>query len=152
MCRKALPSLGRTLDMHDSHPAEKLSTGAHHQRGSYAPGTGLHRPCLQDRRCGTAEQCQSLVRRDGTYRRRHAVLAVLDLHAGKDDKRLARTCSRCRWCHTLLHVDPKALQGWLSGEASPPIVDSTSRSDFRLANAKERSSTVFLCLLSGRNA
>jgi hypothetical protein len=36
--------LGRTLDMHDSHPAKKLPTGAHHQRGSYAARTGLHRP------------------------------------------------------------------------------------------------------------
>ena len=31
---KALPSLGRALDMHDSRPAEKVSTGARSKRVS----------------------------------------------------------------------------------------------------------------------
>jgi hypothetical protein len=104
--------------MHDSHPAEKLSTGAHHQRGSYAPGTGLHRPWSQDRRCGTDEQCRSLLRRHGTHRRHRAVLVVLDPHAGKDDQ------SPCPRTFTLpaipyaLYVDLEALRDWLGGKAA----------------------------------
>ena len=34
--------------MRDSHPAEKLSTDAHYQRGYDARGTGFHRPWIQD--------------------------------------------------------------------------------------------------------
>ena len=33
-------------------------------------------------------------------------------------RRLARARSRCRRCHTLLHVDLEALRGQLGGEAS----------------------------------
>lgn len=38
---KALPSLGQALDMHDSRPAEKFSTGPREFGGSTPHGSGL---------------------------------------------------------------------------------------------------------------
>lgn len=104
--------------MRDSHPAEKLSTGCASEgflRPRDGPSPSLP-PWIAD-----AEPAGNADRSSGDMAPTATIVRFWPAWTRTLEemiRRLAQARSRCRRCHTLLHVDLEALHRRLGGEAS----------------------------------